>query len=124
MTTKKIVLSERSPVSIDTDNWPVLAESSDHDGQFECQANTKWFVIVRQHEDGRRIVYCGKYAGNGGQYAVFREIRGGWLIAARGSGNEREVEEETVRAIRRCAGLIERDDLGAECIGDLPAQEI
>ena len=46
---------------------------------------------------------------------------GGYIIDAT---NGQPDDAETVRSIRRVAGLIARDDLGAECIGDLPAESI
>jgi hypothetical protein len=117
----KVTLSERPPVSIAVADWPIIASSDDHDGKVECQANTKWYIKVREHADGRRLVYCSKDAGNGGQHAGFRGTYGGWLLAV---DAHVDMAEQTIRAIRRCAGLIERDDLGAECIGDLPAEEL
>ena len=124
MTTLKITLSDRRPVSIETDQWPVISEANDHDGKVECQANTLYRIKVREHSDGRRIVYAIKESGNGGQYAGWHDTRGGFLLPARGSSNEHEYENETVRAIRRCGGLIDRQDLADECIGDLPAVEL
>lgn len=111
----EITLSERSPVRIDPEQWPVIAHASTHDGKVACQANTEWEIKVREHADGRRIVYGSCTAGNGGQYAGFRPSFGGWIITP---------DEDTVRAIRRVAGLIGDDDLGAECIAELPAEEI
>lgn len=117
----KITLSDRRPVSIDPEKWPIAASVSDHDGQVKCQANTIWYIKVRENEDGRRVVYGAKDAGDGGQHMGFRGTYGGFLIDKLESGQN---EEETIRAIRRVAGMIERDDLGAECIGDLPATEL
>ena len=62
MATRTITLTGRPPVRIDEENWPLIASAKDkeHDGQVECQANrmSKWFVGVRQHKDGRAIVYA------------------------------------------------------------------
>lgn len=128
-TTKKIkvTLSDGAPVSIDPTQWPVLAEAKRHDGAVECQANTEWRIEVREHEDGRRLVYGSKDSGNGGQFAGFRPIYAGYLLGSQSApiDNARNVgEEETIRAIRRVAGAIGDSDLGAECVGDLPAVEI
>lgn len=114
----EITLSDASPVKIDPEVWPVIASADDHDGAVKVQANTEWLVRVRQHADGRRIVYGYKRAGNGGQYRGFRDAHPGYLLDAGAD------ESETIRAIRRVAGAIGRDDLGADCIGDLPAREI
>ena len=126
MTTKniKITLSDRRPVSIDPEQWPVIAEADDHDGQVKCQANNVWKIKVREHADGRRIIYGFHDAGDGGQHIGFRATYGGFMTDSRNTSNERELEEETIRSIRRVAGMIGRDDLGADCIGDLPAVEL
>jgi hypothetical protein len=121
-TTKKIkiALSDASPVSIDPGQWPIIARADWHDGEIEVQANTQRTIRVREHADGRRIVYGRQFAGEGGQYAGTRNPEAGYLIG----GDAKELEEQTVRAIRRVAGAIGDDDLGAECIGELPAREI
>ena len=133
-----ITMSETAPIKIDPKRWPKIASASNHDGKVECQANTEWFVGVREHDDGRRVVYGWKVAGNGGQYAGFRSQHAGFLIdvplemdgpapndMSRGQRKRDEaIEEQTIRAIRRVAGVIGDEDLGSECIADLPAQEI
>ncbi|PZR79105.1 MAG: hypothetical protein DLM65_11440 [Candidatus Aeolococcus gillhamiae] len=118
MSTEKkieITLSESAPVRIDPAQWPVIAEARRHDGAVECQANNEWRIRVREHADGRRIVYGSHEAGNGGQYAGFRETFAGWLLAG---------GDDTVRAIRRVAGVLGDDQLGAECIAALPAHDL
>lgn len=132
--TIKITLSERRPVTIVEADWPVIAEARAHDGQMLVQANTEWFIKVREHRDGRRIVYGGEIAGCNGQYAGFRETRAGYIVDAVSRDSMRQPDDGgalvstypdddgTIRAIRRVAGVIDRDDLGAECIGELPAE--
>jgi hypothetical protein len=142
MTTTKsitITMSETAPIKIDPAKWPKIADASNHDGHdgLECRANTKWSIIVREHEDGRRIVYGWQDSGPNGQYAGFRPKHAGYLVAlsvdGHGSpedmrravaGRDKAREEQTIRAIRLVAGVIGDEDLGAECVGDLPAQEI
>jgi len=113
----KITMSERRPLSIVEDEWPVIASADWHNGQVECQANTIRRIKVREHADGRRVVYGFDRAGGGGQYAGTRNPAGGFLVAA---GDE----DETVRAIRRVGGILGDDDLAAECIADLPAEDL
>ena len=120
-TTIRVVLSDRRPVTIVESDWDTVAHVEDHDGKIACQANTEWHIRVRGHADGRRIVYGCKIPGGGGQYASFREIRAGFIVdAVAGRPND----DETVRAIRRVAGVIDHDDLGTEAIGALPAESI
>jgi hypothetical protein len=143
MTTEKktitITMSETAPVKVDPEQWPIIASAETHDGKVVYQANTEWVIEVREHADGRRLVYGSQSAGRGGQYAGYRGKDAGYLIAVdtqvEGHGSPDDMrrayaardkvrEEQTIRAIRRVAGVIGDEDLGAECVGDLPAQEI
>lgn len=55
---RTITLTDRPPVRIREDAWPVIARASDWDGEFEFQSHRKWTIIVRQNRgDGRTIVY-------------------------------------------------------------------
>jgi hypothetical protein len=110
-----ITMSERRPLSVVEEDWPIIARADDHDGQVECQANRVRTIRVREHEDGRRIVYGWLSAGRGGMPAGWRGASGGFLATG---------EDETVRAIRRIGGIIGDDKLADECIADLPAEDI
>lgn len=126
-TTKKITIamSERAPLKIDPEIWPLIASAKAHDGQVECQANRVRVINVREHADGRRIVYGYLARGNGGMPAGWRGAQGGFLISADDRAAYSEAYEiETIRAIRRVAGIIDDDQLGDECIADLPAEEL
>jgi hypothetical protein len=119
--TLKITMSERRPVSINPEEWPVIAEAEWYNGQHRSQANTIRLIKVRQHADGRRLVYGLQKEGNGGQHVGTRNPEAGFLIDA----VEREPQKDaTIRAIRRVGGIIEDDALAAECIADLPAESI
>jgi hypothetical protein len=138
VTTKKIkiTMSERSPLSIDPEQWPLIASADWFNGQLECQANDIRRIKVREHDDGRRLVYGFHTSGNGGAPIGFRGASGGFLIeSVRDEKREpRDTsdgaswvfpdEDGTVRAIRRVAGIIGDDGLGDECIADLPAEEL
>jgi hypothetical protein len=117
MTTIKITMSERRPLSIDPKLWPVIAQADWHNGQHDFQANTIRRIKVRQHADGRRIVY-GIQAGIGRQPIGTRNPEAGFLLAAGAD------EDETIRALRRVGGVIGDGALAEQCIGDLPAEEI
>jgi hypothetical protein len=112
----KITMSERRPLSIVADEWPVIARSDRHDGAVACQANHEWAIRVRQHADGRRLIYGWLTSGNGGVPAGWRGAEGGFLVAA---GDE----DETIRAIRRIGGIIDDDRMADECIASLPAED-
>lgn len=117
-----ITMSERRPLSINVEEWPIIARADWHDGQVECQANNERHIRVRQHADGRRIVYGLQEAGDGGQYAGTRNPEGGFLLPFISSGVPDE--DETVRAIRRVGGIIGDSELADECISTLPAEAV
>mgnify|MGYP001576581350 CR=1 FL=1 len=51
--TRTITLTDRPPVTIREDAWPVRAAAKWWDGAYESQANRTASVRVREHEDGR-----------------------------------------------------------------------
>ena len=106
----KITMSERRPLSIVEDEWPLIASADWHNGQVECQANTIRRIKVREHADGRRLVYGFARAGNGGQHAGTRNPEGGFLVSAKvGYPVPSADDDETVRAIRRIGGILGDD---------------
>lgn len=125
-----ITLSERAPVSIKASEWPLIASASAHNGEHEFQANRLYRVRVRIRECDPAgpaksrdvLVYALLTAGNGGMFAHEREVRAGYLLTTH--PGEEVPQADIVRAIRRAAGAIGRDDLAAECIGDLPAEDL
>ena len=85
MTTDKIrtiTLTDRAPVKIRAAIWPCISSASRHDGKVACQANHEWRLTVRQHADGRAIVYGFEVAGMGGVYQGYEEARAGVLLDA------------------------------------------
>lgn len=110
----KIFFTDRVPGEIQEEHWPIIASSSDHDGKVAVQANTEWFIEVRQHDDGRVIVHGARRAGPGGQRIGWRGATAGYLLDATHD------ESDIVTAIHRVAAVIGRDDLGTEAINDLP----
>ena len=121
----KIVLSERAPVMVAVKEWPVIAQAdafgdvSGGPARVQVQANQEWYIKVREHRDGRRIVYGTNTRGNGGMPHGWKESSGGFLLAG-----EKDMQAATVRAIRRVAGIINNDYLADETIAELPPEEI
>lgn len=64
LTTDKltIALTGRPPVTVIKDNWPIIASAADRwfDSEYRSQSfrTTDWRITVRQHQDGRAIVYA------------------------------------------------------------------
>lgn len=127
----KVRLSERAPVSIDPEEWSLVASAETFWGGsgHACQANEEAWIKVRQHDDGRTLVYCDRDRGPGGMPIEYRGTSGGWLLdnvpnPGVGATTTAPPIDDVVRAIRRCAGLIGASELGDECIADLPTEEI
>jgi hypothetical protein len=110
--TRTITLTGRRPVKIVEDEWPVIAVGKDHGGQIECQADRSWVVRVRQHADGRALIY--------GVY----ETRWQGESGSRG-GKMLDAGDDIIAGIRSVAESIgASEDVAQECIADLPAEEI
>lgn len=123
----EIKLSEGRPVRIAASEWPVIARASDFWGGsgHECQANEEAWIKVRQHADGRTLVYGLRDRGPGGMPLGYRARSAGYLVRAEGADAEHVGDaSEIIRAIRRVAGVIGWEAGAAECIGDLPAEEL
>lgn len=131
MTTRTITLTNRPPVRIDEDAWPVLAQSSYSDwvNQFKFQANRTWdgSIRVRQHADGRAIVYATCTHDSAFQGERGFSQRAGELLD-KGSDAAAIID-----AIHRVHGSIDGDEggratewrlLAAECIANLPPEQL
>jgi hypothetical protein len=125
-----ITLTDRAPVKIKKDEWPLLAEATkeNYDGEYESQANwkSKWALRVRTHQDGRAIVYgVYSYSSNWMNARDFA-VRGGELLttstdlpaAIRRIGEWMAGQEQNEGDAARWESLIN------QCIADLPAQEL
>ena len=130
--TRTITLTDRAPVKIQDDEWPVIAHGSysDFDNGYEFQANRTWklSIRVRRHADGRAIVY--------GVYDYSTAFQGERGFAAR-AGKLLSAGDDIVGAIRTVGRTIAEEAEGAghefgahvavavrECIADLPAEPI
>ena len=125
MSSRTITLTDRRPITIDPDKYPVIASAKDHDGKVECQANRKWTIIVREPLDSsaRRIVY-GIYDTS---YQNSTSLRGGYVIDldADANGDEKVLDRLTIEKIKAVAAHINAPShLADACIADMPAEEI
>lgn len=122
---RTITLTDRPPVRIREDQWPVEASATFHDyeGQYDFQSFRNWrgWLTVRLHADGRRIVYARYAYETAYQGERDSEVRSGVLLDASASG------DDVIRAIHRVNSIRPdwcRNDLAAECIADLPTEEL
>ena len=118
-TTRTITLTDRPPVTIRPELWPTIARASWWDSEYESQADRTATIRVREHADGRRIVYgvaTSRWAGEG-------ESKAGVILAAVDGQAD---TAKTIRAIYDVADGIGYGDsrLVAECIASLPAEAI
>jgi len=107
--TKTITLTATAPVTINEDAWPVIADASDCDRRsIPSEANRTWTLSVRQHADGRSIVYgVGRSV-----FADENDRRGGQIVPAGGD------VPEAIFTVAESLGF-ERH-LADKCIADLP----
>jgi hypothetical protein len=130
---RTITLTGRPPVKVNDDAWGLIASASDKDyeGQVESQSfrTSKWFVGVRQHDDGRAIVYA--------TYSYDTAWRGERSLSAKRGVllNSAATDEEIIAAIKEvCQDIASAEHQGDdadrwdalmhECIADLPAEEL
>ena len=127
--TRTITLTDRPPVRIVEDEWPIIASSGDDSyigsdygrrqqalGQGECD---EYRLTVRQHQDGRALVYGVLSAADRawGAPAGGESWRGGELLLTS--------DDDIAMAIRRvgAAGNMP-DTVIRACIADLPAEKL
>lgn len=130
---RTITLSDRPPVTVNEDVWGLIAvaRDSEHDGQVDYQANrkSKWFIGVRQHDDGRTIVYATYYYTSNWQNARCYSAKHGLMLP------KECTTDDICKAIKEVAGRMEDCEcdgednkrwstLADECIADMPAEEL
>ncbi len=132
--TRTITLTGRPPVSIREDQWPQIASGVwyDHDGVISYQANQTWKLElrVRQHADGRAIVYAVYYDSNF-QHTRNFTARVGQLVPIGGDLPMaiKEVGEMLRKRLADADNNVSEDqryvaEVVAECVGNLPAESL
>jgi hypothetical protein len=110
-----IVLTDQAPVDIDLDQWPVIA-NIERNAPTDVDTRSFWEVrlTVRQHADGRAIVY-GRYASNDGTRRQAGELLGETYEYL-------SVGPDIPGAIRRVVKTLDfYQGLAEDCIAALPA---
>lgn len=125
--TRTITLTDHAPVTIREDEWPEIARGSWYHGcgQGSQNGEHRAAVRVRQHADGRALVYV---TSSGGCQCDLPYPRGGRLLAA-GTDLPSAIRAVVRSEFKGLAGLREEDEedpqrIAANCIADLPAEEI
>lgn len=115
--TRTITLFD-GPVKIVEEDWPAIAYGEWFPGEHLMQAFDRDWLRVREHEDGRTIVYGFSGDGPNGGRPGREERRGGVLLTEAS-------RQDLVEAIRRVASELELNESVARAtIADLPAIEI
>lgn len=110
--TLTITLFDRKPVTVVKEDWPIVARADEHDGQVEWEATRQHKLIVRQHSDGRAVVY----GIHSTKWRNEKDRRGGLLV---------ESAEQIEAVIMEVAERLDFDPwLAQQCIADLPAEEL
>lgn len=115
---RTIVLTDRAPVKIDTEVWVRIAQHQECNDspQRPCGVESHyehscWAIAVRQHTDGRTIVY-GSVTGE--PCWTLRETwEGGVIVPADGD------VAAAIRSVAEAGKMPER--IARNCIADLPA---
>ena len=107
-----ITLFDRRPVKILKADWPLVAQTKDWDNQYESQANRTSTLRVRQHSDGRAIIYGIHETAWQGE----SNRRGGEMVS---SGSD--IPHIIRRVGERLGFSVEIID---HCIATLPAEEV
>lgn len=109
---KLIILTEARPIKIDPEQWGVIARVSWHSGAIEAQAAEVAHITVRQHADGRVLIYGSRDRGPGGMPAGYVGKQAGYLRAS-------PTDNSLVHWIKSAAEDLGMPELAQECIADL-----
>lgn len=109
---RTITLTGRRPIKIREDEWPIFAEAKRGiGGAYERDWTRSWRLVVRQHADGRAIVYWAYETRWQGEH----DRRGGELLTAGADLGD---------AIRRVGETLGNEDVIQDCLADLPAEDL
>lgn len=112
---RTITLTDRPPVRIKEENWPRIASAHLHNSRsgIESDASRNWYLNLRQHADGRRILY-GKHTTH---WQGERYLFGGELLSP---------GDDVASVARRVSETIgyEEPDLARELLADMPAEDL
>jgi hypothetical protein len=114
----RVVLTDRAPVLIASEDWPLIASAKDWDNQYEFQANRTWTIRVRQHARGCALVYAIYTT----QYQGSHDVYGGQKLQP-GADVARAIHEVAAHMDTLVACPAFSGRLAEECIANLPAED-
>ena len=133
-TPRTIALTGRTPVRIVEEDWPIVAGASDHlfegEHEFQSSRHTRMSLDVRQHADGRAVVYGHYHYDTAYRREESAEVWHGELLPA-GADIPQAVQRvaASLDDARKDAGAADRvrerspfARLAQECLADLPAE--
>lgn len=110
-----IRMSARSPISIDPEKWPLIAEAGEcYPPGLPCQANHEWHLRIRERVDGMGLVYGEHVAGPGG-------VSAGWVPTY--AGRFVRDGDFLISIVRDVAAAVGCPDLVQSLMQSLPAEE-
>jgi hypothetical protein len=120
-----VTMSDRPPVSIDPREWPQIAMGDWEDNVpkpldlvSDPPPNRRWTIRVREHADGRTLVY-GRY---GSRYQREPNVEAGYLVEG---GTEHDRDAAVIAGIRRVGEEINAPErVVREAIANLPVKEL
>jgi hypothetical protein len=112
-----ITLTGRAPISITKTEWPILAIGKIFDGPKEDESKNIRCTTVREHEDGRVIVYSWWKSKETG----IPWTRGG-IITERPVSDEEIVQY--IKDVTRNVLSEEHMDVAERCIANMPPEEV
>ena len=129
--TLTITLTNRAPVRINKDLWPVVASARESPGDFvngtpvsSEQVDTHRLVVRQHFLDGRTLVYGVLDAATAWTHTESR--RGGEYFTVEGADpsrcGDKDVIVAAIRRVCRDVGLLE--SVARDCIADLPADDL
>ena len=129
MSTLTITLTGRPPVTIIEGDWPIIASGWDAESDAQANHRSEWSIRVRQHSDGRALVYATYSYTSDWQGARDYSARRGVLLP---TGSDAAAICTAIEEVSRDIAAAEHhgDDasrwptLAAECIAAMPAEAI
>ena len=126
-----ITLTDRPPVRIREDQWPLIAEAAyhDYDGQYDFQSYDHWrgWIRVRQHADGRTLVSASCSYDTAHQGRRDYAERAGLLLD--GTPDLPQIIE-AVHQVHQSITVVDEAHadlwhaLAKECLAELPAEDL